>query len=205
MTWCEQASAIRAELEIEHAAREMALAEVRKIVQASSRAIRHIHRGETSEAQRVIAEAREGARKVREALAPIPRILHAGYIHEAEKELVEAVYLLAMIEGAPWPTHEELGVSHVTLLHGAAEAASELRRTMLDRMRAGDIEAASRFLTMMDAVYDELICMDFPDGMTNSLRRTTDALRAVLERSRGDLTLTVAQERLRRALEANGK
>ena len=201
MTWREQAASIRAELETEHAAREMALSEARRIIQAASRAIRHIHRGETANAERVISEAKEGARKVREALAASPRILYAGYVHDAEKEFVEAVYLLAMIEGKPWPTHEVLGVSHVTLLHGAAEAASELRRTMLDRMRDGDFVSAARCLAMMEEVYDELISMDFPDGMTNGLRRTTDALRAVLERSRSDLTLTEVQERLRRTLE----
>ena len=43
--------------------------------------------------------------------------------------------------------------------------------------------------------------IDYTDALTNGLRRTLDALRAVLERSRGDVTTTVLRTRSQRAIE----
>ncbi|MBX3097043.1 MAG: hypothetical protein KF812_09290 [Fimbriimonadaceae bacterium] len=198
MNWAEQTSAIRSELEREHQQREAALSRCRKVIQSSSRAIRHIHRSEMVEAERLVSEAESLARSIRSELNSSPRILYAGYVHDAEKEWVEATLLHKMVTGSPWPTAQELGVEVVTYLHGACEAASELRRSMLDRMRGDDFETAGKYLQLMEDVYDELITIDFPDGLTAGLRRATDALRAVLERSRSDFTLTALQERLRR-------
>jgi translin len=53
----------------------------------------------------------------------------------------------------------------------------------------------------MDEVYSLLITIDFPDAMTGGLRRTTDALRGVLERTRGDLTTSLLQTRLLEGIE----
>ena len=86
-------------------------------------------------------------------------------------------------------------------MKGLAEAASELRRHLLDRLRAGDLDRGEELLDVMDDVYDALVVVDFPDAITGGLRRTLDALRAVLERTRGDVTTTVLQTRLQRALE----
>ena len=202
MNWQEQATRIREELEAEHQAREGALSRCRKVIQSSSRAIRHIHRGEFENATALIHEAENTAKAIRQDLQSAPRILYAGYVHDAEKEWVEAAVLLAMIQGTPWPSASELGVEAVTYLHGVAEAASELRRTMLDRMRADEFQVAAQYLKVMEDVYDELISMDYPDGLTAGLRRATDALRAVLERTRSDFTLTELQERLRKDMTA---
>ena len=53
----------------------------------------------------------------------------------------------------------------------------------------------------MDEVYALLITVDYPEALTGGLRRTTDALRAVLERTRGDVTTTLVMSRLQRAIE----
>jgi translin len=106
-----------------------------------------------------------------------------------------------MLAGTEVPTADDLGVEPPAWLHGVAEAASELRRNLLDRMREGDLERAEALLDLMVDAYDALVAVDLPDALTNGLRRTVDALRAVLERSRGDVTATIVQERLRRAIE----
>jgi translin len=80
------------------------------------------------------------------------------------------------------------------------EAVGELRRRLLDLLRGGDVETAEATLKEMDDIVDLLAEMDYPDGMTNGLRRTTDVARALVERSRSDLTATVVQERLREDL-----
>jgi translin len=100
------------------------------------------------------------------------------------------------------PSATVLDVAPSAWLNGLAEAASELRRNCLDRLRAGELERAESLLSAMDDVYAALVTVDHPDAVTGGLRRTTDAFRAVLERTRGDLTVTLVQARLQAALEA---
>ncbi len=126
---------------------------------------------------------------------------HAGFLHDAEKEYVEARAVAALVNGAPVPPPEELGVGDPAWLNGLAEAASELRRHALDRLREGRLDRAEALLAAMDDVFGELVAIDLPDALTGGLRRTLDALRAVIERTRGDITSAVLQDRLQRALE----
>jgi translin len=130
-------------------------------------------------------------------------VLHAGFLHDAEKEYVEARCVAALVAGAPMPGPRDLAVSPTAWMRGVAEAASELRRHLLDRLREGDLARGQELLAAMDDVYDALVVVDYPDALTNGLRRTLDALRAVLERSRGDVTTTVLQVRLQRAIEGD--
>lgn len=102
----------------------------------------------------------------------------------------------------PLPTKDELSVEGKTWLNGLAEAATELRRRILDIIRHGHSEEAERLLDAMDEVYSVLVTIDFNDSITGGLRRRTDTVRAVLERTRGDVTTSFRQAELTRALEA---
>ena len=190
-----------AELDAAHAAREQALAACRRTIRACGSAIRAVHRGEADAAARRTAEAAEALREAQEALGPHPRIAHAGFLHDAEKEYAEALLTAALVDGRALPGPAEAGVGVAAWLCGLAEAASELRRHLLDRIRTGDLERGEELLDAMEDVYDVLVTVDYPDAITGGLRRTTDSLRAVLERSRSDVTTTVIQSRLRAALE----
>ncbi len=134
-------------------------------------------------------------------LAPHPAVAFAGFLHDAEKEYAEARLTAALIAGTSLPSYTDLEVSVPAWLNGLAEAASELRRHLLDRLRAGQLEQGESLMASMDEVYSLLVTIDYPDAITGGLRRTTDALRAVLERTRGDLTVTVMQRRLQAAIE----
>jgi translin len=191
---------LRATLESTNRAREEALRASREVIQFSSRTIRAVHRGEMEAAQTLANEARERVEAVKTLLRDHPEIYFAGYVHDSQKEYVEARSMLAIVSGAPLPSPETLGIEPPAYLNGIAEAASESRRYVLDRLREGQIERADAILKVMDDIYYELITFDFPDAITGGLRRTTDALRAVLERTRGDLTLTLSQKRLETAL-----
>ena len=192
-----------------HEAREDGLGRCRKLIQTASRCIRHVHRHQFEEAEALLVEAKAMSHAAREALAPHPELVHAGYLHDAQKELVEAAAVLAIVHGRPYPGPEELGVAPMAYLNGMGEAASEVRRYALDEMRAGRHAAAETILGQMEGIYDELITFDFPDAMTGGLRRTCDSLRAVIERTRSDLTATVSQhalvEELRRTRETLGR
>jgi translin len=157
---------------------------------------------EFAEAAARLQEARGKVEQVKSGLADHPDLFHAGYVHDSQKEYVEAAAMYAIVRGEPVPPPDILGVEPAAYLNGLAEAGSECRRYVLDRLRAGEMEGADRVLQVMDEIYYELIAFDYPDAITGGLRRTTDAFRAVLERTRGDLTLTFQQRALQEALRA---
>ncbi len=192
---------VRKELDAAHAARETALAACRRTIRTCGNAIRATHRGETERAAALADEAAASLAQAHDALRPHPTLAAAGPLYDAEKEYAEARLTAAFVTDAPLPSHEELGVSAPAWLGGLAEAASELRRHLLDRLREGDLARSEALLATMDDAYGLLVTMDYPDAVTNGLRRTTDALRAVLERTRGDLTTTLLQARLQTALD----
>jgi translin len=195
------AAGIRATLDATNAVREVALRECREIIRLASRTIRSVHRLEFPEAETRLAEGRAKVEQVKAALADHPALFYAGYVHDSQKEYVEAAAMVAIVRGDPLPTPDGLGVEPAAYLNGLAEAGSECRRFVLDRLRAGEMEGADRVLRVMDEIYYELIAFDYPDAITGGLRRTTDAFRAVLERTRGDLTLTFQQQALQKALQ----
>ena len=184
-------------LDATYRAREIGLTNSRKVIRLSANAIRSLHRDEIAQAEALMVEAGELLRETVEVLAESPDILHAGFVHDAAKEYAEARLTAALGSGAEVPGPAELGVAVPAFLNGLGEAAGEMRRRMLDLLRAGDLKGGERTLAAMDGVVELLASLDYPDGMTGGLRRTTDVARALAERSRSDLTTTMVQERLR--------
>ena len=182
------------------ATRDLALVEGRQLVRLAANSVRATHRHELDDAERLLAEARERLDTLTAELRPFPGIYWAGYVQDAMKEVAEAAITLATVGGRPVPGPDELRVEDAAYLNALAEAASELRRQVLDLLRSGNLARAEELLTAMDDVYGALATVDFPDAITGGLRRTTDALRAVLERTRGDVTLAATQGRVERAL-----
>lgn len=191
---------IRAELEAKSAVRDAALQRSRTLIRYCADAIRAAHRGEFGDAEALLATAGEAAKEMALDLEPYPDLYHAGYTQDALKEYVEAQTVYAFITDGRLPTPAELGVESAAYLKGLAEAASELRRHTLDLMRQNKLERAEEMLGVMDEVYSQLMTVDFPDAITGGLRRTTDMLRGVVQRTRGDLTTAFRQEMMRKTL-----
>ena len=191
---------IRASLIAKNAVRDATLARSRELIRLCALSIRATHREEFDEAERLLNEARAAADAMKAGLVDQPDLYHTGYTQDALKEVVEAVTVFAIVRGRSLPTPGEIGVEAAAYLNGLAEAASELRRRALDVIRQDRNAEAERLLAAMDDIYGELVTMDFPDAITGGLRRTTDMLRGVLERTRGDLTTTLQQEKLKKAL-----
>lgn len=192
---------VRAELDGKFAARELALKNCRKIIQASSKAIRALHRGDLAAADALLADGRS---LIAEAEAPLTEhrdIYHAGFFYDAVKEYAEAELTKALVLHQPLPLPSELGLHAVPYLKGLGEAVGELRRRLLDQLRKGELAEGEDTFSDMEVIHSLLAALDYPDGMTSSLRRTTDVARSLIERSRADLTTTIVQERLRRQLE----
>jgi len=194
--WARQA------LEDKHRAREVALASCRRTIQCCGASIRSVHREQYDAAERLASEAAGHLAEAVQAVEGHHDIRYAGFVHDAAKEYAEARITYAFVRGEPLPAAADLGVEVQAYLNGMAEAASELRRYILDLLRRGRPERGEELLGLMDEVYSLLVTVDFPDAMTGHLRRTTDALRAVLERTRGDLTTSLLQTRLLEGIEA---
>ncbi|MDQ3249977.1 MAG: haloacid dehalogenase [Chloroflexota bacterium] len=194
--------AIRQEFTAINHLRDKTLQQSRTLVRSCANSIRAIHRHEWAAAEATLQQARSEAAAMVQPLAAYPTLYQAGYTQDALKELVEAHVVYAVVRNGALPLPADLYVTGATYLRGLGEAASEMRRFVLDLMRRGQVVAAEPYLEFMDEVYSLLITVDFPDAITDGLRRNTDVLRTVLERTRGDLTLGIRQEGMRQALQS---
>ncbi len=187
-------------LEAKHNVREIALTVSRAIIRASANAIRATHRDEFDEAQKDLDAVAEQIADLKQQLHDHPDIYWAGYVQDALKEYAEARITLSLIRHNAVPHMDEIGVDVSPYLNALGEAVGELRRKVLDIIRHQDVEQAERFLEIMDEIYNLLVTVDYPDALTGGLRRTTDNVRGILERTRGDLTIALRQQRLEKAL-----
>jgi len=195
------AERIRADFVARNHARDETLHRTRELIRLCATAIRSSHRNEWDQAHDLLDQATALGAEINESISGYPDLLSAGYTQDALKELVEAHSTLALAKGDPIPDPEALGVTYPTYLNGLCEAASEMRRRCLDEMRRDNSAEAERLLAAMDGIYDMLGTFDFPDAITGGLRRRVDQLRGVLERTRGDLTNSLRQDRLLAALD----
>ena len=184
------------QLTLRHRAREQALAISREVIRFSANAIRAVHRGEFEEARRLIQQAGQRLDETGPIRQENPEFYFAGFLSDARKEYTEANITLAVISRGDIPSPGDLGVDPPAYLNGMAEVIGELRRYILDALRRDSVEHCEEFMDVMDEIYGILVTIDFPEAVTGGLRRSTDAMRGVLERTRGDLTISLQQRRL---------
>lgn len=191
---------IRKSFDARTAARDLALAQTRLLTRHCANAIRAIHRDEATAAVEHLQQAKMLVGSLKNDLIDYQDLYFAGYTQDALKEFAEATLVFALVNDheLPWP--EDLGVESATYMQGMAEAAGELRRRCLDQLRQGNSDEATRLLGLMDDIFTQLITMDYPDAVTGGLRRLTDIARSILERTRGDLTISLRQEQLEKML-----
>jgi translin len=194
------AERIRGNFTAKNAARDAALERSRTLIRHCANAIRAVHRDEHPLAREHIAAAQGIAEAIRADLAQFPDLYFAGYTQDALKEFAEANIVYALVGNEPLPTPEAIGVDYAAYLNGLGEAAGELRRRCLDLIRHDHSDEGERLLEAMDEIYSLLVTMDYPDAITGGLRRTTDLVRGVTERTRGDLTMSLRQYQLEQAL-----
>ena len=183
-----------------HGAREQALRLARDMISNSANSIRATHRGDFDRARSLLDKVSALASEIEDALEAHPNLYYAGYVEDAQKEYTEASATLALVRGTRLPGPEDLGVGPAPYLNGLAETVGELRRFILDSLRRDDFNRCEELLDIMDEIYTALVTMDFPDAVTRGLRRSTDMVRGILERTRGDLTIALRQRRLEQKL-----
>jgi translin len=180
--------------------RDRALTQARTLTRHCANAIRAIHRDEKALAREHLEEARQLVQSLRDNLKDLPELFYAGYTQDAFKEYAEAALVYALIDHAEFPSPDDLNLEASTYLQGLAEAVGELRRRCLDMLLKNNPAEAERLMGEMDDIYAILVTMDYPDAITGGLRRLTDIARGIIERTRGDLTLSLRQSRLENSL-----
>lgn len=176
--------------------RDKALSQSRDLTRYAAHAIRAIHRDDTALAMQNLAEAEQLAEALRTELADEPDLYFSGYTQDALKEYCEAQLTVATILDQEWPSPEALQVEYATYLNGMSEVVGELRRRIMDLIRAGHSPEVERLLTVMDDIYALLVTMDYPDALTYGLRRRTDVARSIIERTQADVTISYRQQLL---------
>lgn len=192
---------LRDNLDSKYGARERGLMLSRKTIRLCANAIRAIHRGAAEQSSDLLDEAHKLLDEGAAAMSGHPDVRHAGFYHDAAKEYAEGRLTHAMVFSKGLPAPDEIGVEPAAYLNGLGEALGEIRRHILDLLRRGEIGRSEELMETMDEIYHLLSTMDYPDGMTAGLRRTTDVARSIIERTRSDLSTTIIQQNLRMALE----
>lgn len=187
--------------DVRNRARDKALTNARQVIRQSSQAIRAIHRMEIETANLHLAEAQALVNQLKSELAEHPDLFYTGYTQDALKEYVEAKITCALIQNQEIPLPSEIDVEAAVYLNGLAEVVGELRRRCMDILRQGYSDDAERLLGLMDEIYSLLITVDYPDALTNGLRRQTDLARGIVERTRGDITISIRENRLTEAMQ----
>jgi len=181
--------------------RDEVLSQARTLTRYCASAIRAVHRDEFDNARENIDLASSIAKSFQTDLVEYPDLYYAGYTQDALKEFAEANIVYALVIGAELPSPQELGLENAAYLNGLAETVGEFRRRCLDILRQGYSQDAERLLNYMDDIYAILITMDYPNAITGGIRRQTDIVRGITERTRGDLTLSLRQEHLEQTMQ----
>ncbi|TET01403.1 MAG: hypothetical protein E3J80_01140 [Hadesarchaea archaeon] len=181
--------------------RERVLDASREVIRASARAIAATHRGDRSSADELLTNARDALATLTKAVKAEPHLADSGSILMAYQEYGEALVVQALIRDGKLLTPEELSIPYKPYLAALADAAGELRRHTLDLIRADEVDRAEQALKFMEEIFELLMEFDYPDAILPGMKRRQDMVRRVLEKTRGDLTIALRQQRLERALE----
>lgn len=192
---------IRELLDNTNRVREDALRLSREVIRLSANSIRATHREDWDEACELKAQAKSKVEETKQILKDNLEVYWTGYVQDAQKEYAESELTYAVVREMPLPSHSALEVEPAAYLNGLAEAIGESRRHVLDVIRLGQLERAERILNIMDEVYYALITFDYPDAVTQGLRRQTDMVRGVLERTRGDVTMSFQSRKLEESIQ----
>lgn len=172
----------------------------RDVIRNSSRAISAIHRGDRRQSQKFLKDAKARIAVMLKLAKPDHELATSGIVFSAQQEYAEAELVRSLSLSGKLLTPDEIGIPYKPYLTALADTAGELRRMVLDLMRAGDLRKAEKTLSSMEVIFEFMMEFDYTDSVLPGMRRRQDTVRQILEKTRGDLTLALRQERLEKAL-----
>ncbi len=200
----EVGNTIEEELDDKDSVREIAIKSSREIVRLSSRAIMKMHRGENCSEE--IKKVKDEVWHLRSLLLKeYPDIYYAGFVQNAMQEYVEAMLFYSVMHNRDWPTHKDLNVNATAYLMGCGDLVGELRREVLENLREENFERAEEYLKIMEEIYEMLLRFNYPSGLV-PIKQKQDLARALVEKTRGEITIATMNRRLEKKLtEIGGK
>ncbi len=181
--------------------REDVLQKTRSIVRMAAETIKAVHREEWDVAEKNITEMKSLLKGVREQVSKHETLLRRNYTEISEQEYAEAAILFSILHKGQLASPKDLEIPDLAWLLGLADVAGELRRHCLDAIRKGDMKTAEDALGLMEEIYRKLFSLDYPKGMTGSLREKTDTIRKLLQATRGEVSMATHMSRLNQNLE----
>ena len=143
----------------------------------------------------LIGESRAALDEGLAAVAEHADIRHAGYLQDAQKEYAEANLTMALghrhrtCRARPTSTSRTPPISA-----GCPTRSARAGGDSSICFGEASVEQAERLLAAMEEMYGVLVTMDYPDAITMNLRRATDVSRSLIEKTRGDLSISVGPE-----------
>ena len=183
---------ISKELERTNSSREFLIKNNRSVVINCSQAIISIHKKDLVTAKNKIKKAKEQLAKLKQkAIGDLDR-----YVLTPEQELVEAISLLAIIEGKDVPSYKSLKVSGESYILGLLDCIGELKRQVIDTIRVGNLKKAEGLFDMMENLYLMLYPFATYDKIVKETRRKLDVNRSLVEDTRTILTEEIRRQKL---------
>ena len=183
-------------LEKTNSKREFLIKNNRETVILCSQAIISIHKNDLSTAKKKIAKAKSELTKLKQKSAgDLVR-----YIITPEQEFVEAVSLLAVIEGKDIPSVKSLKVSNESYILGLLDCIGEIKRQVIDKIRVGDSRRATQLFDIMENLYLLLYPFASYDKIVKEARRKLDVNRMLVEETRSVLTEEIRRQELIKAI-----
>jgi len=170
--------------------REKILNVSREMIRNCSIAIKSIHRNELSIYQEKLTQIKSNYKELSNLVDKDTANL-SRYLKTPEQEYVEAICLFAIIHDQSLPSPEECGVKPINYVLGLADVIGELRRFILDKIRRDEFDDLEKYLDIMENIYTYLFSLDYPKSITHDLRRKTDVARGIIEKTRGDISLSI--------------
>ena len=182
--------------------REEILKKSRQIIRDCSVAIKNIHRNEFNIYQDKINKIQINLTNLQQLTAKNIGVF-SKYLKVPEQEYAEAISLNAIIKNKALPSPSDLKINPLNYALGLADVIGELRRFVLDNIRSSNIQDLTRILETMDEIYSDLFSVDYPSGLTQDLRQKTDKARGIIEKTRGDISITLQMNNLKACIEKN--
>lgn len=182
--------------------REEILKKSRQIVRDCSVAIKNIHRNEINLYQDKVNKIQLNLTILQQLVAKDIGAF-SKYLKVPEQEYAEAVSLYNIINNKDLPSPSELEIDPLNYALGLADVVGELRRYVLDNIRNSTVQDLARILEIMDEIHTDLFSVDYPSGLTQDLRQKTDKARGIIEKTRGDISITLQMNNLKVCIEKN--
>ncbi|MHA2423480.1 MAG: hypothetical protein ACXAEF_01755 [Candidatus Thorarchaeota archaeon] len=189
-------NSIREEIDDDDQVREKVLPLARSAVRKCSESIKQTHRGKFEDARSDLKDAYELVKQAKVEIEKSPHLNKSRILDTAFQELTEAANLLSILERGVLTPPESFSIPSRPYLTGLADTIGEIRRAILEKLRKDDIDSAEKLLTTMEYIFEELNSFDYPNALVPDLRRKCDVGRGIIERTRGDVTTAVRQDRL---------